>query len=114
VRVLIDEDIDVAVGRFLAIRHDVVLVTDVFPEETKDPTVVRYAEVDGRLLVTGDRPLANRLRQQRRIPLLFLHGLYDREVDRTEELMAVIEAEARLLPDRFWMEIGSDYYKVCR
>ena len=113
-RVLVDEDVDVAVGRLLAASHDVVLVTDVFPEETKDPTVVRYAEVERRLLVTGDRPLANRLRQQRRVPLLFLHGLYDHEVDRTQELMPVIEAEASLQPDRFWMEIARDYYKVCR
>jgi hypothetical protein len=111
---LIDEDVDVAVGRLLASTHDVEYVQDIFPPATKDPVVVRYAEVTKRILVTGDRPEANRQRQTHKVPCLFLHNLYTLEMPRTSELLAVAEAEFALLGERFWMEIGPDYYKVTR
>jgi predicted nuclease of predicted toxin-antitoxin system len=113
-RFLIDEDVDVAVGALLAPAHDVEYVKDVFPPATKDPVVVRYAQVERRVLVTGDRPESNRQRQQHKVPCLFLHGLYTLEMARTSELLAVIESEFALLGDRFWMEIATDYYKVTR
>lgn len=113
-RFLIDEDVDVAVGMFLASTHDVEHVQDVFPPNTKDPVVVRYAQATRRILVTGDRPEANRQRQQHKVPCLFLHGLYTAEMTRTSELLPVIEAESALLGERFWMEIAPDYYKVTR
>ena len=36
------------------------------------------------------------------------------QMARTSELLPVIEAEFALLGERFWMEIGPDYYKVTR
>ncbi len=113
-RFLIDEDVDRAVGMLLASTHDVEYVQDVFPPATKDPAVVRYAQVTSRILVTGDKPEANRQRQARKVPCLFLHALYTLEMPRTSELLSVIEAEFSLLGDRFWMEVGTDFYKVTR
>jgi predicted nuclease of predicted toxin-antitoxin system len=111
---LIDEDVVVGVGRLLASEHDVEYIRDVFGPSTKDPEVIRYAKATGRVLVTADRPLANRLRQTRTVRCLFLRDLRSSEEARTSELMAVILAELGLLGARFLMEIAMDYYKVAR
>jgi hypothetical protein len=116
---LIDEDADVAVGAFLAAAHEVRFVTQILGPGTKDPDIMRYAEVEGLVLVTGDRLLANRIRQEhrhqrRRIACLFLHGLYDAELGRTTSLISVIESEHALLGGNFWMEVGTDFYRVLR
>ena len=70
-RLLIDEDVVVGVGRLLASDYDVEYIREVFGPSTKDPEVVRYATATSRILVTADRPLANRLRQTRAAPCLF-------------------------------------------
>jgi predicted nuclease of predicted toxin-antitoxin system len=111
---LLDEDVVVGVGRFLASTHDVEYVRDVFGPSTKDPEVVRYAMATSRVLVTADRPLGNRLRQSRAAPCLFLRDLRTREEARTGELLAVVRTEFGLLGTRFWMEIATDYYRVAR
>jgi len=81
--------------------------------------VERFAEAQGLVLVTGDRPMANRIHQWhlkdgRRIECLFLHSLYDAEVQRTAELLSVVEAEHAVLGHRFWMEIAPTWYRVLR
>jgi predicted nuclease of predicted toxin-antitoxin system len=114
VRFLIDEDIVAGVGRLLASDHDVEYIRDVFGPSTKDPEVVRYAKATGRVLVTADRPLANKVRQTRIVQCLFLRDLRSNEETRTSELMAVVLAELGVLGARFWMEIGIDHYKVAR
>jgi predicted nuclease of predicted toxin-antitoxin system len=114
VRFLNDEDVIVGVGRLLASDHDVEYIREVFGPSTKDPEVVRYAKATGRILVTADRPLANKLRQTRAVPCLFLRDLRSNEETRTSELLAVALTELGLLGARFWMEIASDYYRVAR
>jgi predicted nuclease of predicted toxin-antitoxin system len=114
VRFLIDEDVVVGVGRLLASEHDIEYVREVFGPSTKDPEVVRYAQATGRILVTADRPLANKLRQTRTVACLFLRDLRSSEEARTSELMAVVLAELGLLGPRFWMEIATGYYRVAR
>lgn len=113
-RFLIDEDVDRAVGDFLAAGHDVHHATDVFGVQTKDPNNVAWARPNGAVLVTGDNHLARSLRQKRTCACLHLHDLNTEELRRVTELMAVIEAEYSILEGRFWMQIGSELYTVGR
>jgi len=115
VLLLIDEDIDRSVGDLLAGTHDVRYVLDVFGEGTKDPVVEQYMRAEHRLLVTGDKAFAGRLRQRdRRLPCLWLHDLVTEERSRVALLLDVIEREAQLAGDRFWMEIRAGSYLVER
>jgi len=98
------------VDRLFASTHDVEYIRDVFGPGTKDPEVVRYAMATRRVLVTADRPLGNRLRQSRAVPVP--RDLRSRE--ETAELFAVVLAEFGLLGSRFWMDIANDYYRVAR
>ncbi len=80
-RFLIDEDVDVAVGGILGVAHEVLFLARELGSGTKDPAVERFAEAHALVLVTGDRPMANRVHQWhlgdgRRIECLFLHSLY--------------------------------------
>jgi predicted nuclease of predicted toxin-antitoxin system len=114
-----DEDVDIAVGGMLAVHHEVRYVVQDLGPSAKDSMVERYAESENLVLVTGDRPMANRVRQslrhgRRRMGCLFLHSLYETEQRRTTELLDVIVTEHARSSDRFWMEIADDYYRVMR
>ena len=113
-RFLIDEDVIADVGRRLEPDYDVEYVRQVFGPSTKDPEVVRYAVSVGRILVTADRPLANRLKQSRATGCLFLRDLRTQEADRARDLWAVVVAEIGIMGDVFWMEIADTHYKVAR
>lgn len=113
-RFLIDEDVDVRVGSFLADSHDVDHARDVFGVQTVDVTNVAWARSQGAILVTGDGALARKLRGSRQCACLHLNDLKTHELDRVRELQSVIEAEAGLQGERFWMQIGSDMYHVGR
>lgn len=112
--VLIDEDVDVAVGAVLSEGHAVRYVTDVLGPGTPDVDVVAYARAERAVLVTGDRRLAVSLRQSKKAACLLLRDLGAQEVDRVTELLAVIEAEYAQLTDRFWMQITVEMYGVSR
>jgi hypothetical protein len=114
VRVLIDEDTDVRVGSLLAAAHDVDHARDVFGIQTVDTTNVAWCRAQGATLVTGDGALARKLRGSRQCACLHLRDLKTAELDRVRELLAVIEAEAAVQGERFWMQIGPDSYLVGR
>lgn len=111
---LLDEDVDVRVGSFLADKHEISLARDVFGVQTQDPTNIAWARAKGAVLVTGDRVLATKLRGSRQCACLHLKDLTTHELDRVRELRQVIEAEAAIQGDRFWMQIGIDTYFVGR
>lgn len=113
-RFLIDEDVDVSVGNLLVGAHDVSYARDVFGVQTKDDENVAWARGQGATLVTGDRDLAKKLRGSRACGCLHLRDLKTKELDRTRELLAVIEAEVGIQQERFWMQIGVDTYLVGR
>lgn len=113
-RFLIDEDVDVRVGSLLAGTHDVDHARDVFGIQTVDVTNVAWARAQGAILVTGDGAVARKLRGSRQCGCLHLRDLKTHELDRVRELRPVIEAEAALQGERFWMQIGSDTYLVGR
>ena len=110
---LIDEDVVVAVGTYLAEEHDVRYVTAVLGPGTADADVVAYARSVGAVLVTADRALATKLRQTRQASCLHLRDLGTRELDRVIELHGVIVA-AHDDGTEFWMAITADLYSVRR
>lgn len=112
---LIDEDVDHSVGALLGDDHEVRYVSVVLGEGTKDPVVEQYVRALGAVLVTADRVFAGRLRQRdRRLPCLFLRDLVTEERNRVAVLREVVEREAALLVERFWMEIRTGSYIVER
>jgi predicted nuclease of predicted toxin-antitoxin system len=111
---LIDEDVDVSVGAFLADRHEVRYVVSVLGSGTLDADVVAYARSEKAVLVTSDRPLAARLRQRKQCACLFLKDLGTNELNRVTQLRAVIEQELLVLGDAFWMQVSSTLYLVAR
>jgi len=112
---LIDEDIDHSVGNLLAATHSVSHVDTVLVTGAKDPVVEQYARSRGLILVTGDRRFATRLRQRdKRWSCLFLHDLYTDERNRVAQLLDVIQREAELAGDSFWMEIRPHSFTVER
>lgn len=112
---LIDEDVDHAVGDFLADRHEVRYVTEAVGEGAKDPVVEQYVRAHDAILITSDGPFAKRLRQRdRRLPCLWLRDLVTEERNRVALLSDVIEREAQLAGARFWMEIRTGSYHVER
>ena len=112
---LIDEDVDHSVGNLLAATNAVAHVDEVLVAGAKDRVVEQYARSRGMILITGDRRFAARLRQRdRRWSCLFLHDLYTEERNRVAQLLDVIEREAELAGDRFWMEIRSHSYTIER
>lgn len=113
-RFLIDEDVDVRVGSFFADSHEVDHARDVFGVQTVDVTNVAWARAQSAILVTGDGALARKLRGSRQCGCLHLRDLKTKELDRVRELQPVIEAEAVLQGERFWMQIGPDTYLVGR
>lgn len=113
-RALIDEDVDVRVGSLLAAAHEVDYARDVFGIQTVDTTNVAWCRAQGAVLVTADNELAKKLRGSRKCACLHLRDLKTRELDRVRELLAVIEAEAAIQGERFWLQIGPDSYLVGR
>lgn len=113
-RFLIDEDVDVRVGSFLADSHEVDHARNVFGVQTVDVTNVAWARAQAAILVTGDGSLARKLRGSRQCACLHLRDLKTHELDRVRELQPVIEAEAALQGERLWMQIGPDVYLVGR
>lgn len=112
---LIDEDVDHSVGDLLGDRHDVRHVNAVVGSGAKDPVVEQYVRAERAILVTADREFARRLRQRdRRLPCLWLHGLVTEERNRVALLLEVIESEATLAGDRFWMEIKTGSFTIER
>jgi predicted nuclease of predicted toxin-antitoxin system len=114
VRFLIDEDVDVRVGSLLADSHEVDHARDVFGVQTEDVTNVAWARAQSAILVTADGALAKKLRGSRQCGCLHLRDLRTHELDRVRELQAVVEAEAAVQGERFWMQIGIDTYLVGR
>lgn len=113
-RFLIDEDVDVRVGSLLADAYDVDLARSVFGVQTDDVTNVALARAQGAILDTADRVLAKKLRGSRTCGCLYLRDLRTHELDRVRELLAVIDAEAVIQGERFWMQLGIDTYIVGR
>jgi predicted nuclease of predicted toxin-antitoxin system len=111
---VIDEDVDQAVGAFLAGTHQVRYATDLFGVQTKDNVIRAWARANGAVIITADNALARSCRQRRRSPLLHLRDLGTEELVRVAELLRVIETEASLLGARFWMQIGTTQYLVAR
>jgi predicted nuclease of predicted toxin-antitoxin system len=111
---LMDEDIDIAVAAFLERSHEVRHARSVFGPGSTDPDNVAYARAQGAVLLTGDRPLAARLVQTRACACLHLSDLGIEQLQRVTDLLGVVEAEYRLLGDRFWMQIRRDRYIVGR
>jgi len=114
-RFLIDEDVAVAVGSLLADGdHEVSYARDVFGVQTQDDVNVSWAHGQQAILVTGDRFLATKLRGSRKCGCLHLLDLKTAELDRTRELLTVIETEVAIQQERFWMQITADMYHVGR
>jgi predicted nuclease of predicted toxin-antitoxin system len=119
-RFLVDEDVDIAVGGMLANRgHDVRYVVQVFGAGAKDPTVRVYLRAmlreGGTILITADNEFARRSGQKgSRLPCLWLRDLPAQEYDRAVELCDVIESEAEIMEDRFFMEVRGESYHVRR
>jgi len=115
VLLLINENVDHAVGMLLAATHDVRHVDQVLGPGVTDPVVEQYCRSQGAILVTGDASFARRLRQRdSQLACLWLHDLVTEERNRVAELLEVIEREAALSGPRFWMEIKSSSYTVER
>jgi predicted nuclease of predicted toxin-antitoxin system len=113
-RFFMDEDVTVNVGRLLAGVHSVEYARDVFGPETKDPALVAYAREHGQILVTADGAMARKLRQNRRSACLYLRDLYTAELDRVRELLPVLESEALIAGQRFYMQISQELFLVGR
>lgn len=112
---LIDEDVDHSVGDLLRDRHEVRHVDNVLGSGVKDPTVEQYVRAQKAVLVTADKAFAQRLRQRdRRLPCLWLRDLVTEERNRVAVLLEVIEREAELAGNRFWMEIRLGSFHVQR
>ncbi|MGH2464325.1 MAG: DUF5615 family PIN-like protein [Candidatus Limnocylindrales bacterium] len=112
-RFLIDEDVNVAVGTLLADGgHEVSYATDVFGMQTLDDVNVSWARGQQAILVTGDRTLATKLRGSRKCGCLHLNDLKTAELDRTRELLPVIESEVAIQRERFWMQVSTNMYHV--
>lgn len=110
-----DEDIDVAVGAYLADGgHDVRYARRVFGPQTKDANNAAWARSQDAILVTGDVELARSLRQKHTAACLHLHDLGTHQLDRVRELLPVIESEATLMGPNFWMWIKRTHYQVER
>jgi hypothetical protein len=112
--VVIDEDVDVAVGAVFAEGHEVRYVTDVLGPGTPDSTVVAYCRAEHAVLVTSDRALATVQRQRKRTACLYLRDLGTSESARVTALLSTIEAEHAQLGDRFWMQVSQEIFVVAR
>jgi predicted nuclease of predicted toxin-antitoxin system len=120
-RYLGDEDVDTAVSGLLANRgHDSRLVVQVLGSGSKDPVVRRYLRAmmrkEGDLtLITADNEFARRCGQEgSRLPCLWLRDLNELEYVRVRDLIEVIEREADIMGERFFMEIRAKSYIVRR
>lgn len=113
-RYLIDEDIDIRVGALLAQDNEVRHARDVFGMQTHDATNVSWARAMSAILITADNALARSLKGSRRCGCLHLHDLRTRELDRVRELLGVIESEAAIQGERFWMQISAGSFLVGR
>ena len=102
------------VGRFLAERHAVDYAVEVFGPQTKDAALVSWAREHDQILVTADRSLAGKLRQNRRCACLYLKDLYTDELVRVTELLPVIESEATLAGARFYMQVSTALFLIGR
>jgi predicted nuclease of predicted toxin-antitoxin system len=115
---LLDENVDRAVGGLIAAEHDVRYVTDSFGSGVSDPAIrsyLRSALKAGTILVTADRPFAQKCGQEgSRLPCLWLNGLGAQERDRFAELRDVVYREAALAGLRFFMEIRTKSFVVRR
>jgi predicted nuclease of predicted toxin-antitoxin system len=117
---LADEDVDVAVARFLVSRgHDVRLVREVFGERSRDPENVAWCRANRAILLSCDRRFAYRIRQRalsepRQCPVLLLADLSVRQLERVTALHDVILAEATVMGPAFWMSIAEQLYVVGR
>jgi len=88
-----DEDVDVAVGSFLAGHHDVKYSVAAVGSGATDPVIRQYLRVQApewRILVTADNEFAARCSQEgSRLPCLWLRGIGPIELDRVTALMDV-------------------------
>jgi hypothetical protein len=111
---IMDEDVDQAVGAFLAGTHQVRYAVDIFGTQTQDKLIRHWATKNGAVIVTADNELARSCRQRRRAPLIHLKDLGTEELVRVAELLSVIEAEAAVQGSTLWLQIGSTQFVVGR
>jgi predicted nuclease of predicted toxin-antitoxin system len=111
---IIDEDVDQAVGAFLASTHQVRYAVDLFGTQTKDAVIRSWARANDAVIVTGDNELARSCRQRRRAALIHLKDLGTEELVRVASLLNVIEAEASIQGTGLWIQIGTTQFVVAR
>jgi predicted nuclease of predicted toxin-antitoxin system len=112
---LLDEDIDVAVGAYLAAGgHEVRYARQLFGPQTKDTNNAAYARSQDAILVTGDKALASSIRQKHTAACLHLLDLGTQQLDRVGMLLPIVESEAAIAGPNFWMLIKKTNYTVER
>jgi predicted nuclease of predicted toxin-antitoxin system len=114
-RFLADENIDSALVTWLrAQRHDVVHVAEVLPSST-DPRVLRLAEEEHRILITGDVNFASMIFRTHACPagiiLLRIHADTQRE---RLEVFAAMWPAVRDRVDRAFTVIGNTRVRIRR
>ena len=127
-RFLIDENVPRSVADLLSDKgHEVILVTDVLPVGSSDPTVAAYASRHEAIVVTWNRvdfqklisrrPPANQ-NQLRHAGLLCISCLETRGRRRIEEVLDLIEYEhgrAQGMRDRrVIIDIGEEHVRILR
>ena len=122
----LDHNVAASVGRVLQqAGHEVVLLTDVLPQDAQDRLVAAVAEQQGAVLVSHDRDfrrLAPRIgigrSQYRKLSRVALTCTEPQAAGRIQAALALIEAEwtiAQAARDqRMIIEIGSSYIRTNR